>query len=246
MLPPDHGLTMLLRKLDSIGRLTAEERQAIESLPVKTRVLDPWQDLVREGNRPSLCGLVLNGWVCRYKMLSMGRRQILSFHIAGDVPDLESLYSEVMDHGIAALTRATVALIPHESLRELIAHFPGLAALLWRDLMADAATYRAWLTGVGRRPAYERMAHLFCELYLRQQAVGLGGEHRCPFPITQIDLSDALGLSNVHVNRVLQEMRGQGLISLRGGTLVIEEWHRLAAVAEFDPAYLHLRNGSAA
>src|SRR4051794_23740694 len=102
-MPPDHGLTMLLRKLDSIGPLTAEERQAIESLPVKTRVLDPGQDIVREGDRPSQCGLVLNGWACRYKVLSMGRRQILSLHIAGDIPDLESLYSEVMDHSIAAL-----------------------------------------------------------------------------------------------------------------------------------------------
>jgi len=245
MPPSDHGLTMLLRRLDSIGPLTAEERQAIESLPVKTRVLDPGQDIVREGYRPSQCGLVLYGWACRYKVLSMGRRQILSFHIAGDVPDLESLYAEVMDHGIATLTQAAVALIPHESLRELLAHFPGLAALLWRNLMVDAATYRAWLTGVGRRPAYERMAHLFCELYLRQQAVGLADEHRCPLPITQIDLGDALGLSNVHVNRVLQDMRGKGLISLRGGTLVIEEWQRLATAAEFNPAYLHLRSGSA-
>ncbi|WP_336489849.1 Crp/Fnr family transcriptional regulator [Methylobacterium nigriterrae] len=245
MLPPDHGLTMLLRKLDSIGRLTAEEQQAIESLPVKTRVLGPGQDIVQEGDRPSQSGLVLNGWACRYKMLSMGRRQILSLHIAGDIPDLESLHAGMMDHSIGALTQATVAFIPHESLRELIAHFPGVAALFWRDLLIAAATYRAWLTGVGRRPAYERMAHLFCELYVRQQAVGLGSEHRCPFPITQIDLGDALGLSNVHVNRVLQDMRGSGLISLRGGELVIEQWQRLAGAAEFDPAYLHLKGRAA-
>jgi CRP-like cAMP-binding protein len=242
----DHSLTVLVRKLESIAELSDAERQAILSLPVTTRVLYPGQDILCEGDRAAQCSLILNGWVCRYKLLSMGRRQILSFHVAGDILDLQSLHLSVMDHSLATLSRAAVAFIPHESLRELTAHFPGIAAVLWRDFAIDAASYRAWLTGVGRRPAYERLAHLFCELYLKQQAVGLASEHRCPLPITQMDLGDALGLSNVHVNRVLQEMRGRGLINLRGGTLVIEAWRKLVEAAEFDPTYLHLGRGSAA
>ncbi|WP_306424503.1 Crp/Fnr family transcriptional regulator [Methylobacterium oxalidis] len=234
-----------MRKLESIGPLSAEERQAVESLPVKTRVLEPGHDIVNDGDQPSHSCLVLSGWVCRYKMLSLGRRQVLSFHVAGDIPDLQSLHLPLMDYSLAPLTRSAVAFIAHESLRELTATFPGLAAVLTRDLLIDAAAYRAWLTGLGRRSAYERLAHLFCELYLRQQAVGLAEAHRCPLPITQMDLGDALGLSNVHVNRVLKEMRGSGLVTLRAGTLVIEKWPELAQAAEFDPSYLHLRSGHA-
>src|SRR3954454_4392197 len=135
----DHSLTVLVRKLESIAELSAEERQAIESLPVKTRVLEPGQDIVCEGDRPSQCGLILDGWACRYKLLSMGRRQILSFHIAGDIADLQSLHLQVMDHSYGTLTTATVAFIPHESLRELTARFSGIAAVLWRDTLIDAA-----------------------------------------------------------------------------------------------------------
>jgi CRP-like cAMP-binding protein len=179
-------------------------------------------------------------WACRYKLLSQGRRQILSFHIPGDIGDLQSLHIHTMDHSLCTLTVATVAFIPHESLRELTARLPGVAAILWRNTLIDAGIFREWMIGMGRRSAYERIAHTFCELYLRQQAVGLASEHRCPWPITQVDLGDALGLSNVHVNRVLQEMRGRGLIILRSNTLVIEAWDELRRAAEFDPTYLHL------
>jgi CRP-like cAMP-binding protein len=238
--PFDHSLRMLIRKLESIAHLSDEERQAIESLPIRTRVLQPRQDIVRDGDKPSQCCLLLDGWACRYKLLSEGRRQILSFHIPGDIGDLQSLHIQSMDHSLGTLTTATVAFIPHESLRELTARFPGVAAILWRNTLIDAGIFREWMIGMGRRSAYERIAHTFCELYLRQQAVGLASEHRCPWPISQIDLSDALGLSNVHVNRVLQEMRGKGLITLRGPTLVIQVWDELRRVAEFDPTYLHL------
>jgi CRP-like cAMP-binding protein len=240
-----HSLTVLLRRLESIAHLSDEERQAIQSLPAKTRALKPGQDIVRDDDKPSQCCLLLNGWACRYKLLSPGRRQILSFHIPGDIPDLQSLHLHTMDHSLDTLTEATVAFIPHESLLDLTARFPGIAAVLWRETLIDAATFREWMTGMGRRPAFERIAHLFCELYLKLEAVGLAGEHRCPLPITQVDLGDALGLSNVHVNRVLQEMRGKGLITLRGSTLVIHAWNELARAAEFDPTYLHLERRAA-
>jgi len=238
-------MSMLIRKLESIATLSDEERQAILSLPVRTRVLQARQDIVRDGDKPSQCCLLLNGWAYRYKLLGGGRRQIFSFHVPGDIPDLQSLHIHTMDHSLATQTEATLAFIPHENLLDLIARFPGVAALLWRDTLIDAGIFREWMTGLGRRTAYERIAHLFCEMYLKLQAVGLAGEYRCPLPLTQIDLGDALGLTNVHVNRVLQEMRGKGLITLRSNTLVIETWDELNRVSEFDPTYLHLEKRAA-
>jgi CRP-like cAMP-binding protein len=212
---------------------------------VKIRILNASQDIVREGDKPSQCCLILDGWTCRYKIVGEGKRQILSFHIPGDIPDLQSLHIPTMDHSLATVTKATVAFIPHESVRELAARFPGIAAIFWRDALIDAAIFREWMVGMGRRSAFEQVAHLFCELYLKLQAVGLAEGFCCPMPITQLDLADALGLTSVHVNRVLKEMRGESLIRLRSRTLVIEAWDELQRVSEFDPTYLHLEKRAA-
>ena len=236
----NHGLLPLIRKLESITTLSDEERAAIESLPVRVQVLRPRHDIVRDGDRASQCCLVLEGWLCRYKIVGDGKRQIFSFHIAGDIPDLPSLHIPLMDHSLATITAATVAFIPHEALHDLTSRFPSVAAKLWRDTLVDAAIFREWLISMGRRDAFDHMAHLFCELYLRQEAVGMADKYRCPLPITQLDLADATGMSNVHVNRVLQELRGQDLISLQGRKLVILDWPALTKAGEFDPGYLYL------
>ncbi|KAB1080592.1 Crp/Fnr family transcriptional regulator [Methylobacterium soli] len=236
-----HPLFPLIRKLDSIATLTDEERQAVENLPVRIRALRARHEIVRHGEKASQCCLILEGWACRSKVISEGKRQIFSFHIAGDIPDLQSLHIPLMDHDLCTLTQATVAFIPHEAVRDLTMRFPSIAAVFWRDTLVDAAIFREWMISMGRRTAFDHLAHLFCELYLKQQAVGLAGEHRCPLPITQGDLADATSLSNVHVNRVLKEMRGKGLITLRSNTLVIEAWDELIRAAEFDATYLHLQ-----
>ncbi|KAB1074030.1 Crp/Fnr family transcriptional regulator [Methylobacterium planeticum] len=230
----------MARKLASIASLTDAERQAIEALPLTVRIFEPGEDIVRDRDRPSHCCLLLSGWGFRYKVLPDGKRQILSFHIPGDVPDLQSLHLQVMDHSLGVTTTSSVGLIPHEALREMTRRFPGVAAIMWRDTLIDAAIFREWMTGIGRRTAHGRIAHMLCELYLRLHAVGLAEGFRCDLPITQIDIGDALGLSNVHVNRVLQDLRGRGLIMLRGRSLAIEDWSALTKVAEFDPTYLHL------
>lgn len=241
----EQSLGVLIRKLESIASLSPQERQALTGLSVTIRTLSAGQDIVRYGDRTTQCCLVVQGWTGRYKLLTRGRRQIFSFHVPGDIPDLESLFRPVMDHSVATLTKATVAFIPHESLRELIAAHPSLAAVFWRSTLIDGAVFRAWMLGLGRRSAFEHMAHLFCELYLKLRAVGLAGDGRCPLPITQVDLGDALGLSNVHVNRVLQVLRGQKLISLHSSTLVIEDWPALVRISEFDPEYLGLEKSVA-
>lgn len=238
---PQHTLNMLVRKLESIGRISDEERHAIQSLPARTRNLQPGQDIVRDGDSPSQCCLVLEGWIARYRVLSEGRRQILSFHVPGDIPDLQSLHLAVMDHSLCTISSGTVAFIPNESVRDLAARFPAIGAVLWRDTLIDAAIFREWMTGIGRRSAHGRIAHLFCEMYVKLHAVGLTDGHRLGWPATQVDIGDALGLSNVHVNRVLQEMRGKGMITLRSNTLVIKAWSELIRAAEFDATYLHLQ-----
>ena len=238
--PNPHATAMLIRKLESIATLTDEQRQAIEGLPVRIYNLAARQDIVREGDQPSHCCLILDGWAYRYKLLGDGRRQILSFHIPGDIPDLQGLHIPTMDHSLGTLTKATVAFISHESLRDLTIQHPSIGALLWRDTLIDAGIVRAWMVGMGRRSAFEQVAHIFCELYLKLQAVGLADHYRCPLSITQIDLADALGLTSVHINRVLREMRSRALITLRDHTLVIENWGELLRIAEFDPTYLQL------
>jgi CRP-like cAMP-binding protein len=243
--PNQQAMAMLIRKLESIATLSDEERQAIKRLPVRINVLNTRQDIVRDGDKPSHCCLVLDGWVCRYKLLNEGKRQIFSFHIPGDIPDLQSLHIHTMDHSLATMTKATVAFIPHESMRELVARFPGIASIFWRDTLIDARIFREWMIGMGRRSAFERIAHLFGEMYLKLHAVALAGDYRCPMPVTQVDIADALGLTSVHVNRVLKEMRAQSLVTLRSNTLVIKAWDELLRVSEFGPTYLHLEKRAA-
>ncbi|MER2265280.1 Crp/Fnr family transcriptional regulator [Methylobacterium oxalidis] len=239
-------LSLLVRKLESSALLSDEERRAIEGLPVATKIVPAHQDIVSDKEQTSRCCLVLEGWACRYKMLHEGRRQILSLHVPGDIPDLHSLHLEVMDHSLGALSQVTVGFLPHEAIRDLALRFPHLAGVLWRETLIDAAIFREWMTSLGRRDAYKRLAHLFCEMYVRLDVMGLVSDHSYRLPITQVDLSDALGLSNVHINRVLQELRHQELITLRGGVLTINKWPELAEAAEFDTTYLHLRSRPAA
>jgi CRP-like cAMP-binding protein len=236
----NHATNALIRKLKAIAQLSDEERRAIEYLPVTGRLLRPHQDIVHEHDQPSQCCLLLDGWIYRYQLLSEGKRQIFSFHIPGDIPDLQSLHLGTMDHNVCTLTQATVAFIPHEALRELTAAYPGLAAILWRDTLVDGAIFRQWMIGMGRRSAIGSIAHLYCELYVKLAAVGLAKDHAYKLPLTQQDIGDALGLSNVHVNRVLRELRERELITLQAHWLQINDWAELIKLCDFDPTYLHL------
>lgn len=233
--------TSLLRKLESIIALSADEREALRLINATVKNVGPDQDVVREGDRPSECCLILDGWACRYKVTEEGKRQIFSFHIPGDIPDLQSLHLDVMDHSLRTLTPSRLAFIPHETIRRLIRRCPRIGDAFVRDILIDAAVFREWMVGLGRREAYERIAHLLCELYVRLRAIGLTNEHGFDMPITQAELGDALGLSTVHVNRSLMALRADGLIGLGRGSVTIEDWERLKSAGEFDPTYLHQR-----
>jgi CRP-like cAMP-binding protein len=235
----------LVRKLESIAPVSDEEKQAIVSLPLTVRDLKADQDIVRDQDRPSQCCLILEGFACRYKLLPEGKRQIFSFHIAGDIPDLQSLHLEVMDHSLGTLVPSKVAFIPHETVRAFLRAHPRIGDIFWRDTLIDAAIFREWVANVGRREAYERIAHLFCELFVRIRAVGLNNGESYAMPITQAELADATGLSTVHVNRTMKVLKANGLIKTRNGMVIIEDWEGLQEAGEFDATYLHLRKEAA-
>jgi CRP-like cAMP-binding protein len=230
----------LSRKLESIAPLSAEEKAALERLPLRIRDVPADQDIVREGDRPSECCLVIDGFACRYLMTDDGKRQILSFHITGDIPDLQSLHLTVMDHCLSTLAPSRLGFIQHDDLRRLMRHQPRLGDLFWRETLIDAAIFRQWMVGLGRRTAHGRIAHILCELLVRARAVKLVEDHTIDLPLTQSEIGDAVGLSTVHVNRVLQGLRAEGLISLRSGSLAILNWEGLREVAGFDATYMHL------
>jgi CRP-like cAMP-binding protein len=157
------------------------------------------------------------------------------------MPDLQSLYLKTMDHTIASVTAARVAFVPHEAVKALIRARPGVADALSRLMLVDAAIYREWIANIGRRSSMERVAHVICECFVRMRALGLCKQSNFELPLTQIELGDATGLSVVHVNRVMKELRRLGLIETNGGIHAILDWEMLQETADFDPGYLHLR-----
>ena len=168
----------------------------------------------------------------------------MSFHMPGDIPDLLSFQLHVMDHSLGTLTRSVVGFIPHGAIRKLIRDHPGVGDLLWRDTLIDGSVFREWLVGVGRRSAHARIAHLLCELYVKMRSLGLADEAGFMLPVSQVELSDALGLSAVHVNRVLQDLRRDGLISGQARKMMIGDWAGLKQAGEFDPLYLHIQHAA--
>jgi CRP-like cAMP-binding protein len=248
--PSDHGAGSdrpyttephpLVRKLASIVELTPEEQSALRALPMTVREVSADQDIVRDGDRPAHCCLVLDGFAMRYKLAGDDRRQILSFHIPGEIPDLQSLHLKTMDHALATVTDSRLGFIRHRAVLDLMERHPRIIGAFWRETLIDGAIFREWLVGVGRRRAPSRIAHLFCEMYARLDSIGMAQDRTIPLPITQEEVGDALGLSAVHVNRALQDLRGQGLISFERGRLTVHDWRGLVRVGEFDPTYLHL------
>src|SRR5829696_9324123 len=242
----NHPATPVVRKLESIFTLDENERAAVLNLPLQLLTLRADQDIVREGDRPTRSCALLEGFAAMFKVTAEGKRQITAFYIPGDIPDLQSLHLEVLDTSLATLTPCKVGFIQHEALQDLCERCPRIASALWRQTLIDASVFREWTVNVGRREAYARIAHILCELMVRMKAVGLGQDHTVQIPITQNEFADATGLSNVHVNRVLQALRSDGLILLKGDTLQVLDWDQLKQAGDFDATYLHLQRKQAA
>lgn len=241
------GLTgPLQRHLEAFSRLSQVDQILLNELVGNNvRRIAARRDVIREGDRPRGVIAILDGWACSYKQLPDGRRQIVYFLVPGDLGDANAFILERMDHSIGALTDLTYAEIPPAEFEAAMAQSPTIARAVWWHELVTAAIQREWTTNVGQRTAYERLSHLLCEMFVKLEAVGLAAEGSCPWPLTQSDLADATGLTAVHVNRTLQELRREGLISLQGRRLTIPDFAALAKAGGFNRAYLHLSREAA-
>jgi CRP-like cAMP-binding protein len=230
----------LIKKLEKIAPLPPDETRAILDLASTTRELPADQDVVREGDRSAECHLILEGFLCRYKVLPGGRRQIIGFQLPGDFCDLSAFVLGRMDHSVGTLTPALVAVVPYRKLDQITARYPHLTRALWQETLVDASISREWVANVGARTAYQRVAHVLCEIGLRLEAVGRTRNGGFEWPLTQSEIADATGLSAVHVNRTIQRLRAEELIALSGRRLVVPDWERLQQAGEFQPDYLFL------
>jgi CRP-like cAMP-binding protein len=230
----------LARKLNSFVDLSDEDIRGLDRMGANARSYKAGEVLIEAGDRPEHVFLLLEGWACRYKVTPEGDRQIMAYLIPGDLCDIHIFILKTMDHGISLLSDAKVAAIPAQKMLALLRERPAVAqALLWATLV-DEAVLREWVVNLGQRDALERIAHLFCEMWLRMEQVGLVDGPAFSLPLTQTELAETLGLTAVHVNRVIQKMREDGLISLYRKHLTILDAERLKAIAGFDPNYLHL------
>jgi CRP-like cAMP-binding protein len=232
-------ITTLITKLTASNILDEDDICAIKGLPIRSREVGSHKLILAEGDRPRECCLVGDGFAFRSKTTFDGLRQILSLHIPGEIPDLESLHLRLMDHDVVALMPCTLGFVSHESVRLLSRTRPNVAAALWRETLIDAAIFREWVVDLGRRSATARMAHLVVELYHRLKVIDRARDGIFELPITQTELADCLGLSTVHVNRVLQDLRRQGLLKVNRSEFHLLKQDELENISGFDPAYLH-------
>jgi CRP-like cAMP-binding protein len=235
---------IITRKLKEHSELDAEDVAALRRLTGHIRMLRPNEDFIRQGDKPVMSALVTSGMVARYHTLAGGKRQYLSFHLAGDLPDAQTLFLERMDHAVCALGQAALMLIPHDEILRMFEQRPSVGFAIWRETLIDAAIFREAITNNSSRPALTRLAHLFCELYYRARASGLTKPGTCRLPISQAQIGDALGMSIVTVNRTLQELRKTRTMDFRSGELAVRDWKHLVQIGDFDPGYLQLKRPS--
>jgi CRP-like cAMP-binding protein len=235
---PNH----FVQKLNNLVELSSADVAALSELTSNPCDYPAKQDMIREGDRPGPVFVVLKGWACRYKILPSGTRQIMAFLLPGDACDLHIGMLAEMDHNLQALTPCEVALIPGDRMETLLEDHPAIARAMYKSQLIDEGILRAWIVSMGRRSSAERVAHLMCELYLR--SISINSLNDVAFPISQIVVADALGMTPVHVNRILKELRLAGAMTLKRGHLAITDPLKLVHIAGFDENYLHRRKST--
>ncbi len=245
-MPSSPTLQPMLQKLSYWFRLEDADREAILSLPHRVQSVGRHHHLVREREVATHCCLMLSGFSMRHKIVVSGARQIVAIHMSGDLVDLQNSVLGVADHGVQMLTDGDVAFVPREAIQRLALDHPRVGLAMWKDTLVDGSVFREWIANVGRRDATTRMAHLLCEFALRLKVAGLGEKTNYEMPMTQEQIADALGLTSVHVNRTLQHLERENLITRNKRSVWIENWQRLADAGDFDSTYLHLKTGETA
>ena len=230
-----------VQKLGSMALLSSSDVALLERATSRPRAYAAKQDMIREGDKPGPVFVVLDGWACRYKILPSGTRQIIAFLLPGDACDLHIGMLTEMDHSLQAITPAKVALIPGDDMASMLDKSPRIAKAMYKAQLIDEGTLRAWIVSMGRRSSIERVAHLMCELYLRTISADGPLEKAVALPISQIIFADALGMTPVHINRVLRELREAGAMSFSRGSLQVIDPVKLVQIAGFDENYLHRR-----
>jgi CRP-like cAMP-binding protein len=233
-------LTELFLNLEALDVLDERGRRTLEQTISQVTTYPAHATVVRANTRLTDCKLLLEGYVCRCKDLASGQRQIVGLHIAGDFVDLHSFLLKKLDHDIVTLTPVRMASVPHLALERVIEADPRLTRILWHSTLRDASVHREWILSIGQRSGIGRIAHLICEMYLRSRAAGLADGVSFPFPLTQIELGEACGMTSVHTNRMLQQLRREQAVAMSMKKVRIIDWDRLAEIAEFDPSYLYL------
>lgn len=221
--------------------LSESERAVVEEIVRSVQEAPADVELVSEGEAPTMSTVILSGFAARANFLRSGSRQLSAIHVPGDFIDLHSLLLARMDHSVVTMTRCTFAKVPHQMLRDLTVREPHLMRVLWLLTVVDAAISRRWLIAVGRLGSQGQIAHFLCEMYTRLRAVQLAADYRFELPLTQVELGDTMGLSAVHINRTLQQLRAERLIDWQGTSVTLLDWRGLVSLSEFDPAYLNLQ-----
>lgn len=232
---------LFIRKLSYFGSLNESDRAALRHIDCRAREVKAHHELIREGDPPGPFLIFLKGWGARSKLVRNGQRQIVGLLMPGDSCDLHANAVAEMDHSIGTLTASTVATINRAELDQLLEDHPKVLRALYVSQLIDEGICRAWIVGMGRRSSRERLAHLMCELYMRGQNVGLADENQMSLPLTQELLADTLGLTSVHINRVLRDLRADQVMDIRHGALEINDASLLTRIAGFDENYLHRR-----
>ncbi len=235
----DELLARAIRKLDRLVHLDDDDHAALTGLPFRIGTARPGQALVREGDETVDCYVLLGGYACRHKLAGDGGRQIVSFHVPGDILDIQHLLLPRADHNLEAITELRFARVGADALRRAARDRPRVAEALWRDTLIDASIFREWVLNVGRRDAKARIAHMLCEFAVRREAAGLGSPERFELPMSQSHIADATGLTPIHVNRSLRALSEDGVIARDRRHVEILDWPRMKRAADFDPLYLH-------
>lgn len=238
---PPHDVKFLPSRLSALTSLTeAEENVLAEFNAQRVRNVTAHRDVIEEGNRPTVLYLVQEGWACGYKRSEDGRRQITAFFLPGDACPLDLLFLDRMGYSIGSITPLVVSEVTRRAFEQLATQSPKLAQAFWREMLLNFSIQQEWMVNIAQRGAFERVAHLICELFLRLRQVGMTDDDGCEWPLTQTDLADALGLTGIHTNRMVQQMRSEGLVVLKDRWLTIPDFKALQQVAGFDPDYLYL------
>jgi CRP-like cAMP-binding protein len=233
------GLATALAKLERRGEFSPRARNAFLGLDAHSRSYPAQRDIVREGDVTERCRFLQSGTVSRSKLLPSGGRQIASLHIAGDLIDLPSALLLVVDHTLRTHEPSIVTDVSCLAILQLAEGYPEIGRAFWFDTLVDASIFREWSLNLGRRNAREKTAHLLMEMGYRMEQADLACKTEFTLPITQLDLSDALGLTPVHVSRSLKWLRDAGYVQMANQRVVIFDWAALASFCAFRPLYLH-------